>query len=37
MWRRVIVKEHLDEDAVKDAYCWHDFSDIPLIASGPDG
>jgi hypothetical protein len=31
MRRRVIVKKHLDEDAVKDAYRWHDFSDIPLI------
>lgn len=31
MRRRVIVKKHLDEDAVKDAYRRHDFSKTPLI------
>ena len=31
MRRRVIVKKHLNEDAVKDAYRWHDFTKAPLI------
>jgi hypothetical protein len=31
MRRHVIVKKHLDEDAVKDAYRWHDFSGILQI------